>query len=89
MSSKKEFDIVIAGGGLVGLSLAAVLGKAGFKVAVLEARQADFDWPEGSVDLRVYAITRASQELEIWCGKGVLEAAVRKQTIRMSGLGKH
>ena len=68
MSSKKEFDIVIAGGGLVGLSLAAVLGKADFQVAVLEARQADFDWPEGSVDLRVYAITRASQELFIDAG---------------------
>ena len=68
MSSKKEFDVVIAGGGLVGLSLAAVLGKADFQVAVLEARQADFDWPEGSVDLRVYAITRASQELFIDAG---------------------
>jgi len=68
MSSNKEFDIVIAGGGLVGLSLAAVLGKADFRVAVLEARQADFDWPEGSIDLRVYAITRASQALFIDAG---------------------
>lgn len=68
MSSKKEFDIVIAGGGLVGLSLAAVLGKADFQVAVTEARQADFDWPEGSIDLRVYAITRASQALFVDAG---------------------
>ena len=68
MSAKKEFDIVIAGGGLVGLSLAAVLGKADFRVAVLEARQADFDWPEGSIDLRVYAITRASQALFVDAG---------------------
>ena len=68
MSAKKEFDIVIAGGGLVGLSLAAVLGKADFQVAVLEARQAEFDWPEGSIDLRVYAITRASQALFIDAG---------------------
>jgi exodeoxyribonuclease V alpha subunit len=34
-------------------------------------------------------VTRASEEVEIWCGKGVLEAAVNKQTVRMSGLAKH
>jgi 2-octaprenylphenol hydroxylase len=68
MAAKKDFDLVIAGGGLVGLSLAAVLGKAGFRVAVLEARQADFDWPQGSIDLRVYAITRASQSLFVDAG---------------------
>ena len=63
MSTKEAYDVVIAGGGLVGLSLAAVLGRADFRVAVLEAREPDFDWPQGSVDLRVYAITRASQAL--------------------------
>jgi len=68
MSLKEEFDVVIAGGGLVGLSLAAALGKADFQVAVMEARQADFDWPEGSIDLRVFAITRASQALFIDTG---------------------
>jgi len=68
MSSKKEFDMVIAGGGLVGLALAAVLGKAAFRVAVLEARQPDFDWPQGSIDLRVYAVTRASQALFVDAG---------------------
>jgi 2-octaprenylphenol hydroxylase len=58
-----HYDVVIVGGGLVGLSLAALLGRAAVKVAVLEAREPEFDWPEGSIDLRVYAITRASQEL--------------------------
>ncbi|MFQ5644453.1 MAG: UbiH/UbiF/VisC/COQ6 family ubiquinone biosynthesis hydroxylase [Thiogranum sp.] len=60
---KSEFDVVIVGGGLVGLSLAAALGKDDFSVAVLEARQPPGDWPAGSVDLRVYAITRESQRL--------------------------
>lgn len=32
-------------------------------------------------------VTRARKMVEIWSGRGVLEAAVRKQTIRMSGLG--
>ena len=58
-----DYDVAIIGGGLVGLSLAAVLGRGGFDVAVLEAREPERDWPEGSVDLRVYAITRASQAL--------------------------
>jgi len=60
---KNEFDVIIVGGGLVGLSLAAALGKDDFSVAVLEARQPVIDWPAGSVDLRVYAITRESQKL--------------------------
>ena len=57
------YDVIIAGGGLVGLSLAAALGKANFSVAVLEAREPLRDWPADSIDLRVYAITRTSQQL--------------------------
>jgi 2-octaprenylphenol hydroxylase len=89
MSSKKEFDVVIAGGGLVGLSLAAVLGKADFQVAVLEARQADFDWPQGSVDLRVYAITRASQSLfvdaDVWPAVQAKAAPFREMRVWDAG----
>jgi exodeoxyribonuclease V alpha subunit len=33
-------------------------------------------------------ITRASGEVEIWCGKGVLETAVHKRTVCMSGLSQ-
>jgi len=61
--SETQFDVVIAGGGLVGLSLAALLGQAEFKVALVESREPQLDWPQGSVDLRVYAISRASAEL--------------------------
>lgn len=33
-------------------------------------------------------VTRASQEIEIWCGAGVLETAINKKTVRMTGLGR-
>jgi len=63
MHAEKEVDVAIVGGGLVGLSLAALLGRAGIQVALLEANEAQREWPEDSIDLRVYAITRASQRL--------------------------
>ena len=34
-------------------------------------------------------ITRASEAIEIWSGEGVLEVAVNKRTVRMSGLRNH
>jgi 2-octaprenylphenol hydroxylase len=60
---RSSHDVAIVGGGLVGLSLAATLGQTGFRVALVEAREAHLDWPEDSVDLRVYAISRASENL--------------------------
>ena len=63
MQAEKEFDVAVVGGGLVGLILAALLGRAGIPVALLEANEPARDWPENSIDLRVYAITRASQRL--------------------------
>jgi 2-octaprenylphenol hydroxylase len=58
-----DFDVVINGAGLVGLALAAALGRDGFSVAILETREPARDWPADSIDLRVYAISRASQRL--------------------------
>ncbi len=56
-----QHDILIVGGGIVGLSLAAALGRDGVDVALVDARQPESGWPADSVDMRVYAITRASQ----------------------------
>lgn len=61
--TNNEFDVVVVGGGLVGLSLAAALGASDLRIAILEARQPLVDWPADSIDLRVYAITRESQNL--------------------------
>lgn len=62
-NQQTDFDVVISGAGLVGLALAAMLGRNGFHVAILESREPVRDWPADSIDLRVYAISRASQRL--------------------------
>jgi 2-polyprenylphenol 6-hydroxylase len=56
-------DVIIIGGGCVGGTLACALADAGLHVAVVEAREATADWPVDSVDLRVFAITRASERI--------------------------
>ena len=56
------FDVVIVGAGIVGATLAAILGKAGKRIALIEANATpSFDANSG-FDLRVSAINRASQE---------------------------
>ncbi|MES9875005.1 MAG: UbiH/UbiF/VisC/COQ6 family ubiquinone biosynthesis hydroxylase [Candidatus Sedimenticola sp. 6PFRAG7] len=56
-------DVLIAGGGMVGSALGCALAQEGFKVAVVELREPMQDWPDEEVDLRVSALTRASQQM--------------------------
>ncbi len=63
MNANDEFDLIIAGGGMVGAALACALGANGLRVAVLEAREPEADWPVGDVANRVSALSRASQAL--------------------------
>lgn len=64
------FDVVIVGGGMVGTALACALGDTSLSVAVIEANTPNYDWPVNSFDLRVSAITRASEkfldQLGVW-----------------------
>ncbi|NVK21933.1 MAG: UbiH/UbiF/VisC/COQ6 family ubiquinone biosynthesis hydroxylase [Kangiellaceae bacterium] len=69
-SPKPKFshDIVIVGGGMVGLALAAKLTNYGFgnsqlKIAVVDPKPVQMDWDVSEYDLRVSAITRASENL--------------------------
>lgn len=64
---KRDFDILIVGGGMVGAGLAALLGAhaptASWRVAVLEPRPLLRPDPAEPWDLRVSALSRASQQL--------------------------
>jgi len=61
----KDYDIIIVGAGMVGATLACGLAEEAeqLKIAVIDATQPDFDWDKNSYDMRVSAITRASQKL--------------------------
>jgi len=73
---KKNYDLVIIGGGMVGLTLACALGdnnrSSRFKIALIEAREPENFHPDDEYDLRVSAISRASQQvfenLNVWQG---------------------
>jgi len=68
--SQKQFDIVVLGAGIVGLSFACALADSGLNIAVVEGREADVEWPPQHFEARVSAITRASQhffnQLSCW-----------------------
>ncbi len=61
----KHYDIIIVGAGMVGASLACGLAEEAenLSIAVIDAKAPDFDWDKDSYDMRVSAITRASQTL--------------------------
>lgn len=64
MNMLTDYDILIAGGGMVGASLACALGESGLKVALVEAGSIPkVPSVDGPYDLRVSAITRASQRI--------------------------
>ncbi len=59
----KEHDVIIVGAGMVGAALAVALGQQGLKVVVVNNSEPQLHWAEGGYDLRVSAITHASQRL--------------------------
>jgi len=58
-----DFDCVVIGGGMVGAASALALAEQGLKVAVIEKYQPHAFVPEQALDLRVSAISLASQYL--------------------------
>jgi 2-octaprenylphenol hydroxylase len=58
-----DYDLIIAGGGMVGSALACALGETDLRIALLEGAPLDRIRPEEEPDLRVSAISRASQRI--------------------------
>ena len=65
----KQVDVIVCGGGMVGLPLALALAKGGLKVAVVDALPPaatvapEFD---GRVSALAYAAVRMMEALEVW-----------------------
>jgi len=68
----KHYDIIIVGGGMVGASLACGLAEEAeaLSIAIIDANEPNLEWDKDSYDMRVSAITRASQTLfkniDVW-----------------------
>lgn len=64
---KRDFDVVVVGGAMAGAGAAALLAAtpatAGLRVALVEPRPAVLPPADAPLDLRVSALSRASQEL--------------------------
>lgn len=58
-----QVDIAIVGGGMVGAALACACAERGLRIALIDGQPPQRVWPAGQVDLRVSALSRASQRL--------------------------
>ena len=78
-----QFDVIIVGGGIVGATAACALGRAGVRVAVIEARP-PVPVEQQQPDPRVFAITRASER--IFRSLGVWEAIAAQGAFAFSDM---
>ncbi len=60
---KKEYDLIIVGGGMVGLTLACALGQREFRIAVVEVFEPSDITLGDDYELRVSAISKSSQQV--------------------------
>ncbi len=61
--SETRYDVTIVGAGMVGSTLASLLGASGFSVALVEAIEPKPFSPDNEVDLRVSAISTGSKAI--------------------------
>ncbi|MFA6052629.1 MAG: UbiH/UbiF/VisC/COQ6 family ubiquinone biosynthesis hydroxylase [Methylobacter sp.] len=67
-----RYEVIVVGGGMVGAATACALAHGGVKVALLDRFNPERQWPAEPVDIRVSALTKASQNilemLDAWPG---------------------
>ncbi len=75
---KTDYDVLIVGSGMVGAAIANALGDSPLRIGVIENQTPNREWPSENFDIRVSAITRASQRLfenlGVW--KGMVQRRV-------------
>src|SRR5215469_8141832 len=82
MANTNEVDVAIVGGGVVGAALACALRDSGLSIALLDAQApAKYD-PKAEVDLRVFALSRASRRILEKLGAWETVAAARVSPYR-------
>ncbi len=68
--SKKQYDIIIIGGGIVGLSMALLLAESDKRIALLDRKGRVESFNPEQYDVRVSAVTPASvklfEQLSVW-----------------------
>jgi 2-polyprenylphenol 6-hydroxylase len=78
-----NYDLLVVGGGMVGAAFALACSGKGLRIGVVEARPPRRAWPAGEVDLRVSALSRASERmlarLGAWERIGDLGASAYRQ----------
>jgi len=87
----KPYDVIIIGGGMVGATLACDLARQHRSVALIEARPPEPFQSDDPFDLRVSAISRASQHifegLEVWpLIEGMRSLAYDRMTVWETGV---
>jgi len=68
--SNKHYDITIIGTGMVGLSIASLLAKHNFSIAIIESKIPELNWQPNELTARVSAIHQTSRRLfdyiDVW-----------------------
>ncbi len=59
----ERYEVIVVGGGMVGAATACALAHGGVQVALLERFNPERRWPPEPIDIRVSALSKASQNI--------------------------
>ncbi|MCG9962840.1 FAD-dependent monooxygenase [Shewanella cutis] len=83
-SETQSFDVILVGGGMVGAATAIGLAKQGLHIAVIESFAPEAYSPEQALDVRVSAISVASEQLLEQLG--ALDSLLKMRNVPYLGL---